>query len=172
MKHAFRSGGEMLTLDVEPDGEALRVRLPDGSEHVIRARRLPGEIVEIVDGERIYRVPLARGERGAIWLAWGGAALTFMPAAEGGTAGRAVKATRSGVLTAPMVGVVADVSVTVGDRVAAYQPVAVVEAMKVLATLEAPFAGIVAAVHAKKGDAVEHGAPLVEITPDGAEGET
>jgi biotin carboxyl carrier protein len=65
-----------------------------------------------------------------------------------------------------MVGVVAGVSVAVGDRVAAYQPVAIVEAMKVLATLEAPFAGIVAAVHVKKGDAVEHGAPLVEITPE------
>jgi biotin carboxyl carrier protein len=70
-----------------------------------------------------------------------------------------------------MVGVVADVSVAVGDRVAAYQPVAVVEAMKVLATLESPFAGVVAAVHAKKGDPIEHGAPLVEITPEGTEGE-
>jgi biotin carboxyl carrier protein len=170
MKRAFRSGDDTIEIDVESSGDALRVRLPDGEEHVVRARRLPGDVIEIVDEDRVFRVPLARGERGTLWLAWEGMAFIFAPAVGGGARG-AAKAARSGVLTAPMVGVVADVSVAVGDRVAAYQPVAVVEAMKVLATLEAPFAGVVAAVHAKKGDSVEHGAPLVEITPEGTEGE-
>lgn len=64
-----------------------------------------------------------------------------------------------------MGGVVAEVKVTAGEAVEAYQPLAVVEAMKVLATIEAPFAGTVRAVHIGRGDRVEHGQILVEIAP-------
>jgi pyruvate carboxylase subunit B len=62
-----------------------------------------------------------------------------------------------------MTGSVADVLVKEGDSVQAYQPMAVVEAMKVLATLEAPIAGEVARIHVSKGDRVDHGALLIEI---------
>jgi biotin carboxyl carrier protein len=71
----------------------------------------------------------------------------------------------SGALIAPMVGLVADVMVQAGQAVEAYQPVVVVEAMKVMAALEAPFAGTVAKVYVEKGQQVPHGAPLVDIQP-------
>ncbi len=47
----------------------------------------------------------------------------------------------SGALIAPMSGIVVEVKVTVGQTVEAAQPLVVVEAMKVYATVEAPFAG-------------------------------
>lgn len=177
MKRAFERDGEVFALEAEriasADGgrQTLRAVLPDGSERVIAARRLPGNIIEVTEGSRIFRVPLAYGERaGTVFAAWRGESFSFAPASPARPTGSgSASAQHSGVLAAPMAGVVADITITVGETVAAYQSVAVVEAMKVLATLEAPFAGIVRAVHAKKGDRVEHGAPLVEIAPEGEE---
>jgi biotin carboxyl carrier protein len=62
-----------------------------------------------------------------------------------------------------MVGVVADVLVREGQAVDAYQPLVVVEAMKVMATVEAPFAGTVKAVHVRKNQRVVYGEPVVEL---------
>jgi len=173
MKYSFRHGDEAVALDVEilADG-ALRVRLPDGTEHTIRARRLlSGDIEVEADGERVFRTPFARAGRSGVALAWDGATYELAPYT-GGRAGKSDATKTSGVRTAPMVGVVAAVHVAPGDRVDAYQPLVVIEAMKVLATVEAPFAGTVCAVHVRKGDRVEHGASLVEIAPEGEEATT
>ena len=128
----------------------------------VTTRTLPGGDIELQLKGRTITVPVARDERGTVWIGWQGRSFVFTPVAPGRKrpAGR-----KSGSLSAPMTGVVADVLVTVGQHVNAYQPLALVEAMKVLATLEAPFAGVVTAVHAQKNDRVEHGAVLVEIEP-------
>ncbi len=170
MHFETQHNGQAVTLTAEADGGNWRVTLPDGTARTIGVRRLPGGVLQIVDGARVFRVPVARTERG-MEAFWQGAAFVFAPPekAAGRTSGRTGKAA-SGALTAPMAGVVADVLVEVGQSVAAFQPVAAVEAMKVYATLEAPFAGTVAAVHAQKGDRVAHGAALVDITPDNADG--
>jgi biotin carboxyl carrier protein len=149
-----------LSATTQPDGSVL-VTLPDGSLHRVFVRLLPNGNTEITEGERLYTVPVVTGERGAVHIAWQGAGYVFLPT----TGRRAVAGKKSGSLTAPMTGVVADVLVAPGQAVEAYQPLAVVEAMKVLATLEAPFAGTVSAVLVAKGDRVEHGATLVEIAP-------
>ena len=112
--------------------------------------------------ERAFRVPTAHTERG-IELSLDGRTYTFAPVTE-----RQAKRTRkadSGLLVAPMVGVVADVMVTAGQTVEAYQPLVVVEAMKVMATIDAPFAGVVQSVFVTKGQRVSHGAPIVEVVP-------
>jgi biotin carboxyl carrier protein len=172
MNRIFEYEGGEVALTVErtapsDSAETLTVSLPDGSTRTIQARRLFGNVLEIEDENRVFRVPLAHGERGAVSLSWQGLAYSFTPRVAGAKRSSAGGA-RSGILTAPMVGVVAAVHVAVGDMVEAYQPVAVVEAMKVLATLEAPFAGTVRAVNVRKGDRVEHGAALVEISPTDA----
>lgn len=154
-------GTDAIILHVEPDGDGWRVRLPDGTEHRIAARRLPGDVWEISEGPRTFRVPFARTERG-IELSLEGEAFAFVPGtARQGGAGRTRRA--SGALTAPMAGVVADVLVAEGEAVEAYQPLVVIEAMKVFATIEAPFAGTVKAVHVQKLQPVEHGATVVEV---------
>lgn len=164
MQLTFHYGDEQIALTVEPEGDLRRVLLPDGTERRLRVRSLPDDILEIhIDEEaRTFRIPFARTEHG-IEFAFGGHAYAFEPAAAR-QAGRK-RGPSSGALTAPMVGVVADVLVTEGQTVEAYQPLAVIEAMKVMATVEAPFAGTVQRVYVEKNQPVAHGAPVVDIAP-------
>lgn len=181
MKLTFQYGEDQIVLHVEPDGDGWRVRLPDGSEHKIMGTRLADDVLQVSlrppqlslsEGEqgearagitRIFHVPCARTERG-IELSWEGETYVFQSATVSPTG--ADRRAHSGSLAAPMVGVVAEVMVEEGQRVEAYQPLAVVEAMKVMATVEAPFAGTVAKVYVQKGERVTHGAPVVDVTPD------
>lgn len=167
MKLTFQHNDAMLTLEAQAEGEGYRVRLPDGSEHLLIARRLPDDRLQLAIHEsdgltRTLRIPTARTERG-IELSLNGRTYAFAPVTE-----RSIRPKRkadSGLLTAPMVGVVADVLVTEGQEVTAYQPLLVIEAMKVMATIDAPFAGTVKTVSVRKGERVAHGAPVVEVVP-------
>lgn len=161
MQLTFEHGGEVVTLGIEPDGGGWRVRLPDGSEHAISAECLPNDILRIVDGGRVFRVPFARTDRG-LEISHAGHAYAFTPAPSGRKPGAARKP--AGTLAAPMGGVVADVLVAEGQTVDAYAPLVVVEAMKVYATIEAPFAGTVKSVSVKKGDRVELGQQMVDLS--------
>lgn len=66
----------------------------------------------------------------------------------------------------PMPGLVKAVFVSAGDRVAAGDRLAVLEAMKMEHTLTAARDGIVAEVLARDGDQVEAGAPLIRLEDD------
>jgi len=66
-------------------------------------------------------------------------------------------------IVAPMPGTVIRVHVSPGDKVAARDPLVVVEAMKMEMPLLAPHAGTVQAVHVAEGDTVARGAVLVEL---------
>ncbi len=65
-----------------------------------------------------------------------------------------------------MPGRVVRVLVAAGDRVAAGQGLAVVEAMKMENEVAAPAAGVVSDVRAAPGDSVEAGAVLVTLTAE------
>ena len=71
-----------------------------------------------------------------------------------------------GVIKAPMHGKVLELLVGAGDRVAAGQRLAVIEAMKMEHTLRAPFAGIVMQVPVHTGAQVVEGAQIMVIEPD------
>jgi 3-methylcrotonyl-CoA carboxylase alpha subunit len=71
----------------------------------------------------------------------------------------------NGVIKAPMHGRVLAVDVAVGDRVAAGQRLAVIEAMKMEHTLRAPFAGTVTDVPVGAGQQVVEGAQIMVIEP-------
>jgi glutaconyl-CoA/methylmalonyl-CoA decarboxylase subunit gamma len=66
-------------------------------------------------------------------------------------------------ITAPMVGKVVKVLVTVGQEVEEDEPVVMIEAMKVEMPVVAPEGGKVSAVHVKEGQTVEGDALLVEL---------
>ena len=159
-------GEELITLNLEPDGDGWRVRLPDGSEHRFTALRRADDVLQIAvreaAGEHGFRVPFARSAD-EIAFAFEGMAYTFQAPTVRAPGRKGVAA--SGVLTAPMSGVVADVLVTVGQTVEARQPLVILEAMKVMTTLEAPFAGTVTALTVQKKQQIAHGAIVVEITP-------
>lgn len=138
------------------DTEIESGALPPG----ISVRALPSGDLELSDARRVFTVAVARGERGALWLSWQGRSFALVPAQS--LTRRATQ--KSGSLSAPMTGVVAQVLVEPGQAVEAYQPLVTVEAMKVLATLEAPFAGTVTAIYFTKGARVEHGTVLIELS--------
>jgi biotin carboxyl carrier protein len=176
MQITYLYNDETLVLDAEADGDGWRVSLPDGTKHRIAVTRLPGDVLQItrtedasnpdadaLSAEQVYCVPFARTERG-LEIAFHGETFAFAPEQARRSAGKTGIA--SGSLIAPMVGVVAEVLVTEGETVAAYQPLVIVEAMKVMATLEAPFAGTVRKVYVKKSERVAHGAPVIDITPN------
>jgi 3-methylcrotonyl-CoA carboxylase alpha subunit len=82
----------------------------------------------------------------------------FSAAAVGATSG-------DGAVKAPMHGKLLDLFVSVGDRVAAGQRLAVIEAMKMEHTLHAPFAGTVQRIAAGAGAQVVEGGEIMLIDP-------
>ncbi|HZT42494.1 MAG TPA: biotin/lipoyl-containing protein [Chthonomonadaceae bacterium] len=171
MQISYQIDDQTVLLQIEPEKDGARVVLPDGTERRIVFQRLPDDVLRIagpLEGqvpesvERVFQVPFARTARG-IEFSYAGQTFVFSPTGARSSSGK--RGSASGTLTAPMVGVVAAVMVEEGQAVEAYQPLAVVEAMKVMATVEAPFAGTIKAVHVHKGQHVEHGTPLVEVEP-------
>lgn len=65
------------------------------------------------------------------------------------------------VVTAPMPGNIARVSVRVGERVSAGQELCALEAMKMVNAIRAPWDGVIAEVTAAPGQTVNHGDVLV-----------
>jgi biotin carboxyl carrier protein len=69
----------------------------------------------------------------------------------------------AGLLRAPMTGLVKEVKVAAGSRVAKGEVVLVMEAMKMDVEVSAPAAGVVAEVRVSAGQSVEAQAPLLSI---------
>lgn len=84
------------------------------------------------------------------------------PAAPKPAAAPAAKA-GAGSVTAPMPGLIVDVTCKLGDKVKAGQPVVILEAMKMQNPLPAPVDGEVKSIHVKSGDSVAVGQVLVDI---------
>jgi acetyl-CoA/propionyl-CoA carboxylase biotin carboxyl carrier protein len=131
--------GEPVAVTVERGGDALFVRLDDKT---LTFHYAP-------DGRTAW---LGRG--GQAW------AITEVPAASAraGAGGAA-----DGTVRSPMPGTVLTVAVSTGDTVAAGQPVAVIEAMKMEHTVTAPLAGIVAELPVKVGQQVRMDETLAVI---------
>ena len=64
---------------------------------------------------------------------------------------------------APMLGVIVSVTVSVGQRVSARDPVCVLEALKLQQSIRAPVAGVVQAVHVQPGQDVSAGQLITEL---------
>ena len=71
-----------------------------------------------------------------------------------------------GTLTAPMPGVILEVSVKPGDQIERGQQVAVLDAMKMHNVIGAPRAGTVAEVFVSDGESVDHGDAIFRYKED------
>ncbi len=118
------------------------------------AREADGTIAVEVD-DKLYRVrfPSPRGARGP----------QLPRAPRVGTSADVAKAATGNEIRSPMHGVVVEISVSVGERVALDQVVAVIEAMKMMNEVRAHRAGTVKAAHTAAGATVESNAPLLTI---------
>jgi geranyl-CoA carboxylase alpha subunit len=139
-----------------------RVRLGERVvDVVLHPRDADGWRAVDVDGVRRQRLAVDDGER--VHAVRDAAVHVFtepspFPPPDAGAAAR--------VARAPVAGVVAQVSVVPGQRVAAGQPLVCVEAMKMEMWLNAAAAGVVSAVHVAPRDVVDAGAVLVELELD------
>ena len=160
MELTYSYNDQLLILRIEKEDDGWRVHLPSGAERLVGVDRLADDVLQIAVGDRVIRVPVARTPKG-VEVSFGGQSYFFTHAERGSKPPR--RAHSTGEMLAPMPGVVAAILVEAGQSVTAHQPLAVVEAMKVMATVEAPFAGRVKAVHAKTGDQVVQDQPLIDI---------
>jgi pyruvate carboxylase subunit B len=170
MKYFVTVGGRET--EVEIDGDRITV---GGRVMTASLESVPGAPLSVVtiDG-RPTALPLERQGRGRWVVSVHGERHEIEVVDERtrhirSLAGNGAVAPAGGVIKAPMPGLVVRVQVEVGQRVAAGDPVAVLEAMKMENQLKAPAAGIVRSVLVRPGEAVEKGKALLDIGPEGTE---
>ncbi|MEO1086527.1 MAG: biotin/lipoyl-containing protein, partial [Acidobacteriota bacterium] len=168
----FTAGGLDLKVHYRSDGpDKASMRVGDGPASDVR--RLPGDagaVVFEVDGLRTaVHVGAARGEidgaHGVKALAIHGAGVTTELTVTPRFPARAAAAVAGGC-AAPMTGLVLDVRVVSGDRVAVGDTLVVLEAMKMEHSLLAAHDGTVTTVHVKKGQMVDPDEVLVVLEAD------
>ncbi|MCZ6729870.1 MAG: ATP-grasp domain-containing protein [SAR324 cluster bacterium] len=149
------------------DGEGLRLRINcQGLDQ--RLLCIPAGAGHCILDLEEARIPLqwsAEGE--ARWLSMRGvhARLSSHNPQHGGVDGETGPEVR-GKLLAPLPGTVIRVMVKKGQRVAANDLLAIVEAVKMEHQITAPYAGTVGAVHFKEGDPVNKDDLLLDLEPE------
>jgi len=160
----LKRAGDSRQFEVEliaRDGHALRLRI-DGREIEAQAEPLADGSTLLTFAGRRFRLAAAR-RRDSIAVSAGPASFEFQLAAERG--GRHAHGLATPEVSAPMPGKVLAILVREGERVAAGQPLIVMEAMKMETTLYAESPAIVKRIAVAPGDAVGHGALLIELSP-------
>ncbi|HLJ57148.1 MAG TPA: biotin/lipoyl-containing protein [Chthonomonadaceae bacterium] len=158
-------GGE-VAIGVERSADGWRVRLPDGRDLGARVVRRAGPLVEIAVDPAAPGVPEARFAAAvvragsSIIVSYRGRVYRFQQPTRRPEGGPAAS---GGVIKAPCGGIVADLVVAEGQIVDAGDPVAVIEAMKVMTPVDAPMAGAVRGLRAERGQRVEPGEELARI---------
>lgn len=116
----------------------------------------------VVDEHGVATMVSVAGSGQNLWAGADGRAHRLaLDTTRGGAPGARLAA--AGDLSAPMPATVAKVVVAVGDRVAAGDPLLVLEAMKMELTIRAPREGVVTAIACAAGELVTPGPPLVEL---------
>ncbi|MEH3099393.1 acetyl-CoA carboxylase family protein [Sphingomonas adhaesiva] len=147
----------------------LVVRGSDWPDALARARLAARECA--VDGVAtnlpLLRAVLARDEvaRHAVDTGW-----FDRHVADFATAATAATAEDPAAAAAPLSGVLVDVAVAIGDRVAAGAEVATIEALKMQHAVLAPVAGVVRALAGTRGQVVAQGAPIVLLDAADSDG--
>lgn len=148
--------GQQVTVTAVREGEVIRVSRGE-EEYAVRilGESVPG-VQEGGRGPTGAGGPAARAEiRRPVSVA--------APAGTGDQTGGAPPE-GAGTVVSPMTGVVDQVSVAEGERVAEGQVVLVLEAMKMFIDVMAPEPGTVASVQVQPGDSVREGQALVTIS--------
>jgi len=164
---ALRFASPAISVELDRDWEARGWRgRADGFEALVRERAEQRRF-ELVDGKRATLFDAWR-TAGGVELSYGQPPLRFVFALDvladvTHTGLHAHGHTGASAAVAPMTGTIVKVHVKPGERVAAHQVLAVMEAMKMEHAIAAPYDGVVAAVAVKPGERVAAGSVLVEI---------
>ena len=161
--HVTPAGGDAVPVRIRGRAGSAEVAVGDGEPVPASARR-DGDRLAVTYGGRTRRYLRAR-DGDVLWLgrdgrAWALAEAEPVDAARARTGGAA-----GGVARSPMPGTVIAVKVAVGDAVAAGQPLAVIEAMKMEHTVTAPIDGVLTDVPVRAGTTVALDATVAVVEP-------
>jgi len=143
-----------------------------GRTFAITATREGGLLREVVIDGRPVAVPApdpawrVERDRGLVTVARGRECYALLRPSLTGGAHPGGAAARAGELRAPMPGIVVRIMAAVGDRVAARQPLAVIEAMKMEHIIESSIDGVVVRIAVAEGARVAEGDILVEVASE------
>lgn len=162
------SGDQARQLNFEPDENRVEV---DGKEYTYAFEKQNGRYLLRI-GTKLYKIDNVEYDRHTVTFTLDGTwcrvevrdeqdllldRLGFKSAAEVG----------QGQLKAPMPGKILEVLAGEGDEVAAGDPVAILEAMKMENELKAPIPGVIKTITVQAGDSVEKNALILEIEASG-----
>jgi propionyl-CoA carboxylase alpha chain len=163
-EQAFERRGERVVVHYRFAREGLRARVGDESLAGLRLHAASASAVDLEAAGVRRRYEVARGgERVFVDSALGASALRVLP-----RFAEPELELAAGSLVAPMPGLVKQVCVAVGDRVAKGDALVVLEAMKMEQVIRAPCAGRVASLSASAGQQVEAGLLLAVIDEEGS----
>lgn len=158
----LRFGETTRKVRVTRQGDGLAIRLDDGAEAIVSARRLADGTwrLTVQDPDGSTRVLQAAGHADRtlrqVWL--DGRTWAYDRVED-----HARRADTAGGLSATIPAVVLEVLVAPGDIVAEGDKLLLLESMKMVMPIVAPHAGTVSAVHCQAGDSVAPGTALVEL---------
>lgn len=163
MRFHYTIHDKSYTVDVEQDGRHYRVTIDGRTYEVTGGVRDEGRVHLNRDGRRLRAYVARDGDRRHVAL---NGRTYVLERSRGRRRSRSARAEAAqGSLEAQMPGQVVAVLVEAGEKVAAGQPLVLLEAMKMELRVVAPYAGRVQAVRCREGDVVERGAQLVVLEP-------
>lgn len=161
----FQWGAATTAVAAWPRGESGWLLTSGEDSFEGRIARKGSEVGFVGQGEEFKAAVTARGPSVFVVLEGASYSLRAWPGLGPQDAASSSSKTASGGLQAPMPGTVVKLHVAEGQRVAAGDPLLVLEAMKMEHTVTAPYAGVVRRLPFQSGEAVAAGEPLAEIEP-------
>jgi 3-methylcrotonyl-CoA carboxylase alpha subunit len=155
--------GRRHELRLEFRGSSCRVH--SGSHHIDAVIEDRGDGLVWLDCKGLSGEALVTADAGRIYVGFADHGWDFV--VEPLFADESRQAEQDTRPVAPMPGTIVAIKVAPGERVAAGQPLLIMEGMKMELTLSAPVAGIIERLLCAEGDSVDAEAVLVELRPDG-----
>lgn len=168
MKYFAEVNGEVLEMDIDEQGEALKVTIGDRILLADLQKISPPSLYSLILGNYSHEVFVeARQDQSVVLI--GGERYSVKVQDERARRLSAVipkERTHEGevVIKAPMPGLVASIGVNLGDVVEKGKGLLVLEAMKMQNELRAPRAGTVKSIGVRQGERVENGRVLIVLT--------
>jgi biotin carboxyl carrier protein len=151
---------------VRTDGRSPAAVLVDDRSYDVDWKRVNGDVVSLLIGDRSYTARVARDEGGlTVWIGGHRVRLEVRTGDSESVAVARGAGPASGVIKAPMPGSVVKVLVGEGDTVTVNQSLVIVEAMKMENEVRSPVAGTVKRVNVAAGDSVGTTEAMLEIEP-------